>query len=286
MAGFRNVKDVVDAEETGQSVYFTFRKVPNVTGGVGVWVDTSLAAGNPSPQYYASTPLEAAVLSQSADGGIRHGGNVSPLKKAIKKFMIMSIGATSTPLDIIVGDILMYYPFIDEGDVSEQMLTNSVALSRYTDGDGVRIMCVSQSPRTGGATFTLNYTNQDGVAGRVTPAATMNTSGANGNIIHSALAILGTKGPFLELQQGDTGVRSVEGITMGTADVGLFAIVLFKPLFNTQLRGIDAPVEIDFVKDNILLPIVEDNAYLTMLVNPQTNILSQNYHGYIQTIWN
>lgn len=285
MTSFANVNDVVTAEQNGQTSFFTWRKTPNTNGGTGIWMDTSLAAGNPSPQYYAATPLTSAVLSRSADGGLQHSGNVSPLTKVIKKFSIQSSG-TAAPLNVIVGDILMYYPFVDESDVSEQMLTNSVTLPRYTDGEGVRIMCVSQSPRSGGQTFTVKYTNQDGVSGRVAGPATMNASTSNGNIIHSAIATAGTVGPFLPLQLGDTGVRSVESVTMGGADVGLFAVVLFKPLFNTQLRGADAVVETDFVKDNMLLPIVEDDAYLTMLVNPQVNIVGQALHGYIQTVWN
>jgi len=286
MAGFPNIQSLVDAEIAGQSSFFSFRKTPNVNGGVGIWMDSSLAGGNPSPQYYASSPIVSAVLTRSGEGGLNHGGNVSPLTKVIKKFNILTAGALAFPLNIIVADLLLYYPFIDEGDVTEQTLTNSVSLSRYTDGEGVQIMCVSQAPRTGGATFTVKYTNQDGVSNRVTEVATMNTSTANGNIIHTSLTTLGTKGPFLALQVGDSGVRSVQSITMNTGDVGLFAIVLVKPLFNTHITGNDAPVEIDFAKDNAIPPIVQDDAYLTMLFNPQTNIVGSNYYGYLQTVWN
>lgn len=285
MAGFANINDVVTAEINGQTSFYTWRKTANTNGGAGVWMESSLAAGNPSPQYYASTPLTSTILSRSGDGGIQHGGDVSPLTKVIKKFSIQS-SASAAPLNIIVGDVLMFYPFVEESTTSEQVLLNTTSLTRYTDGEGVQIMCVSQSPRAGGRTFTVKYTNQDGVSGRVTTSATTNTSTSNGNIIHSSPATAGTVGPFLPLQLGDTGVRSVESVTMGGADVGLFAVVLFKPLFNTQLRGADAVVETDFIKDNMLLPIVQDDAYLTMLLNPQVNIVGQALHGYIQTVWN
>lgn len=47
-------------------------------------------------------------------------------------------------------------------------MDNTTPLPRYSDGIGVQIMPVVVAGQTGGQTFTVNYTNSEGVAGRVT----------------------------------------------------------------------------------------------------------------------
>lgn len=94
---------------------------------------------------------------------------------------------------------------------------NSVALPRYTSGEGIEVYFEVQTAGT--TTIPVvslaSYTNQDGTGGKV---------GAAGVTFHSATAVKGSiQGP-LPLAAGDTGVRSVETINVATAGGGSCAI--------------------------------------------------------------
>lgn len=56
MAGFRNIRAFADASDDGRTHFCSLRKVPSQATVAGWWADLSMAAGNPPPNYYASTP--------------------------------------------------------------------------------------------------------------------------------------------------------------------------------------------------------------------------------------
>ena len=282
------MKELVDAEDNGQVRYSTYRKAPVQITPQGIWFDLSMSPGHPVPQYYAASPLVAIALSQSTDGGIFHAGAVSPKTKHLRQIMLQC-GVTPTPLPMpmMLLDYLLFYPFIKEGTTGPQTMTNTVTIPRYTDGAGVQIMAVSVAGRTGGQSFTVSYTNSSGVAGRTTVAATQNSVSINGNIVTSDKGIAGSYGgPFLPLQTGDTGVRSIESVTMNGADVGLFTLVLVKPLAQMQIRGIDAPVEVDYMQDFLQAPIIKDDAYLNFICLPNGSITGVSIMGDAKFVWN
>lgn len=289
MPGFANTQEMVDAEVSGFSRYSTWRKTPTQITASGFWFDLSMSSGNPSPQYYAAAPLIATPISHSSDGGIFHGKSVYPKKKFLKRFMIMTSVATAFPLSGTILDYLMYYPFIDESAVDEvQALDNTSTLPRYTDGAGVQMMAVVVAGHSvgTGTFFTVNYTNQDGVAGRTSATVQLNTQFVNGTIITSAPATGQCFGPFIPLQQGDTGVRSVESITVsGLGDVGLFSLVLVKPLAQTQVTRVDGPVENDFFQHFAQLPEIKDDAYLNIICHPGGSLSAVPLHGDATFVW-
>ena len=93
--GFANVQALADAELDGKVTYRTWRKTATQVSTIGVWFDLSMSPGNPVPQYYAATPLAAKALAQSTDGGIFHGGAVSPDRKYLRRCMAMTVTPTS-----------------------------------------------------------------------------------------------------------------------------------------------------------------------------------------------
>lgn len=288
MAGFKGIKDVVDAENEGRSRRYTWRKTPSQVTTIGIWFDITSSPGNPVAKFwFDAPPLIAKSVSQSTDGGIFHGANVSPQQKVIRKFVSMTSTATALPMDIYVCDYLLYYPTIGDDIIDVQTLDNTVTLPRYTDGEGVMMMAVSLAARTGGSTFQVSYTNSDGVSGRTSKTMTMNGETAIGAIATSGRAVSGSGNPFIGLQDGDTGVRSIESITMLTPDSGgLFALVLVKPLFQTQIRGIDAPVEKDLLIQSAQLPIVEDDAFISFVCLPSSAINGTALIGDMQVVFN
>ena len=116
----------------------------------------------------------------------------------------------------------------------------------------------------------------------------MGTQITNGTILHSQGSgdPYVNNGPFLALQRGDTGVRSVESVTIGgVGDVGLFALVLVKPLATFSLRGIDAATEIDFLTDMNSMPEIKDDAYLNFVSLPIGSLSGAPIHVIIETTW-
>jgi hypothetical protein len=285
MPGFANIQQLVGAEENGQVRYSTWRKTPTQTTVAGIWFDLSMSPGNPIPQYYASSPNVAARLT-SADGGIYHGQPVAPATKHLKTLTAMTLTATVPPCPMILCDYLLYYPFVDMGTTDTQAMDNTVTLSRYTNGVGVKIMPVVVAGQVGGVSFNVTYTNQDGVGGRVTPTILCNSQIATGTVIStSATNTLNSVGPFLPLRHPDTGVRKIDSVTFLGIDVGLVTFVLVKPIVNMTIRGVDAPVERVFWKEFFSLVPVVDNAYLNFLCCPNGTLNGAPIFGDATFVW-
>lgn len=286
---FTSVGQLADAQAE-RSKYLSFRKLPAVVTGAGTWYDYSMAPGNPTPQYYAAAPLTAQTMARSTDGGIQHGGNVSPLSKYLRKLTLMSVAAAGVPQRVYMLDYLMFYPFVDMGTPDQQDMINVQTLPRYATGAGVQMMAILVAPHgLVGDTFFVTYTNQDGTAGRVTPLHTMSTAIAvNGTILTTQQTGAGRFGPFLALQAGDTGVRSIEAVqcTAGT-DVGLFTLVLVQPLAEMTVREITAPTEADFyLTSGGKLPAIVDDAYLNFISCPNGSLTGVPLFGDATFIWN
>lgn len=286
MTGFSNARALSDATDAGQYLFASFRKQATQTTGAGVWFDLSMSPGNPAPNYYIGSPNVFVPMKQSTDGGLRHGGNVSPKKKFLRK--LMALTSVTTPISCKLLDYLGFYGFVDESVLDEQFMDNTQGLTRYADGAGVQLMPVVVAGHSGGQPFTVKYTNQDGVSGRVTPTVTMGTQITNGTILHSqgSGAAYENNGPFIPLQRGDTGVRSVESVTIGGAgDVGLFALVLVKPLATFSLFGADSATEVDYLTDMASLPEIKDDAYLNIIALPNATLAGAPIIGIIETVW-
>lgn len=108
-------------------------------------------------------------------------------------------------------------------NITTEQTTNlpTAALPRYTDGIGVMLaLDVYTGTGATATTVTARYTNQDGTAGRVTQVVVWPVSVPTGRRF------------ILPLQDGDTGVRSVGGVTFAgsTTAAGNVGVTLFKPL--------------------------------------------------------
>lgn len=118
-----------------------------------------------------------------------------------------------------------------DGTIAVEQTTNlpTAALTRYTTGEGVMIaLQVYTILGATSVTVTARYTNQAAVGLRTTQPVVIPVSAAVDSIF------------TLPLQDGDTGVQSVEGVTLSatTGAVGNFGVVLFKPLaFLPTMRG-------------------------------------------------
>ena len=284
-----SVATLVDAEINGQAFLSGWRKQPSQTTGAGIWFDLSMSPGNPVPNYYAAVPVTATALTDSVNRGIPHGSSVGSLgyQKYLKSLTAMTVTATAVPLPMILCDYLMFYSFADMSITDPQPFTTNITLPRYPTGAGVKIMAVEVAAQSGAGNpqFIVNYTNQAGQQGRVSKTQACNTQTVNGTIINTAVATAFTAGPFIPLQDGDTGVRQIDSVQFFTPDIGLIAFVLVRPLATHFIRAIDAPAERNYFQDFSVMPVIQDNAYLNFIVLPNGTLSAVNIVGTIQTVW-
>jgi len=298
MAGLKTIGEVVDAELSGKVRNYIWRKTPSQTTTIGIWFDLSMSPGMPTPKYwFDAAPLIAKQITQSSDGGFYHGPNVSPSEKFLRSITTQAQATSTTqatPANAILLDYLLYYPSIDDGTLDEQVMDNTVTLPRYTDGKGVQMMAITTGVRTGGKTFQVKYTNQDGVTGKLSGICTQNAAAFIGSVTNSDRAIQNSANWMIPLAAGDTGVRAVESVTMisGT-DVGLFTIILVKPLAQTCFREggistagtIATPYEKDFLIPTTDIIRIYDNAFLNFVVLPQASLATTVLRGDLKVIW-
>lgn len=282
----QNVEQLVQAELDGKERIYTWRKTPSQTTTAGLWFDLSMSPGRPVPKYwFDAPPAIAKAVSYSSDGGLEHGGGVSPSEKYLRLTTGIATVATALPLTMILCDYLLYYPSIDDSVLDEQIMDNTVTLPRYTDGKGVQVIAVSVAGRTGGARFYFTYTNSDGVSGRTSQIAYQNNSAALGTLQNNGKNTNVSANPFLGLQDGDSGVRSIDSVVMLDADVGLMTLILVKPLGTSVIREITAPAEKDYFLESGVIPRIYDDAYLSFICLPQGTLAATALMGDIKTIW-
>jgi hypothetical protein len=282
-----NVKQVVDAELEGRARQYDYIKNVGNLISSDCYFDMSMSSGNPRAKYWFDAPPGiAAAISQSDDGGLFHGANVSPYTKYLVSLSAQALGAATVPCNAILSDYLLYYPSIDESNVGETILDNTVTLPRYTDGEGVMILPVVVAAAVGGGQMYVTYTNSDGVSGRVSRTIYV-TNGANGCVLGLPFGgiIPDTTAPFVGLQDGDTGVRSIESVTVTVGDGGLVSFLLVKPLANISLKELSAPHEKNLLMAGAGLPVIEDDAYLNFVTTFGT-AFPAGFRGDIKVIWN
>jgi hypothetical protein len=281
MAGFTSFTDYrTQVVEGGQMHRSSFRKTTTVATTAGVFFDGSMMSGHPVTNFYASSPLVAATLQ--AREGLQHGSNQAPNKKFLKS---VTAFCGVAPINLMFTDSLLYYPFIDGDETAEQVLDNAVTLPRYTDGANVRAYLVAQGVYTGGAQFFFTYTNQNGVAGRISGICTSNTSATAGTVVNTGTTA-GLFGWSIPLAQGDTGIRSVQSFQWLTPNGGIFALVLAAELGFHAIREANTPTEKDFfIETGFNPPQIFDGAFLNYLVLPNASIAATPIIGTINTVW-
>ena len=149
------------------------------------------------------------------------------------------------------------------GTVTTEQTTNlpTAPLTRHTGGDGVMIgIIIYTTVGTTATTISVRYTNQDGTANRV---STVTSFGGTG--FREAARLI-----QIPLAAGDTGVRSVEGVTLTatTGTAGNFGVCLFKPLMTFSLDSTTGTMPIDAVSSGGMIGSMaefDDDACLTFM---------------------
>ena len=276
--GFSSMDDFINKTSTlGQAYRADWNKnfLPTTPAVAGEWHCLARGGGLPSADtiYNVGTNLafQATSDSTSGAGGVQHGGNVSPSTKHIVNASAFTSAATTAPCVLMLVDLLGFYRVTSTTTITAQTLDNTVTIPRYTNGAGVQAFAWANNATPLGAgtpNITLNYTNSASTAGRVTPAVLPvgKTACPNGQILYSGTGA-GKYGPFIPLQGGDGGIKSIQSVTLSaTYTSGEFSIGLCRPLLTMPITTLGVACERDLMNQVPSLPRVYDGANLIWLM--------------------
>lgn len=132
-----------------------------------------------------------------------------------------------------------------------------------TNGVGVYIgLEISAATGAGAATPTISYTDES------------NNAGSTGSmqVTYAASSATGTFYPFT-LAAGDTGVRSIQSVTLGVSMTsGSVSLVAYRPLATIELSAAGLPAAVDALTSG--MPRLYDTSVPFLLYIPQTTTTS------------
>jgi hypothetical protein len=250
----------------------------NVAGeATGMYVSMFYAGGRPPAAAAPSPGLDGEALT-SYTNQIPFTNPASGNAYLAGLYSGAANGASSGQW--LLCDRLWHNSGINPTTTTEQAITSPTWPARdrggSTNGDGVFIG-LEVSSLIGNSTTaltTLNYTNSSGTAGRT------------GTLPIAGVTLASNTFMFFALQSGDTGVRSVQGITLGeNMTGGTMHLVALRPLMLLPFWGAPAPQ--DFFADAIAcgFPRLYNNtvpflmAVGTSTSAPDTPMTIQYAHG-------
>lgn len=174
--------------------------------------------------------------------------------------------------DLILYDRLLHQSNLSGTTTGAQNVQNGsgVTLTRHTAGVGNEIWMEIYGTAIGGTpqTVTCSYTNQAGTSGRTTQAVPVAAALATG-AIKSILEVC-----RLPLQAGDTGVQSVETLTLSgsTGTAGVMGVTIANRIAEIEVR--DSVAIADFTYGDAGTIVIADNACLAFMWRPTTATLA------------
>lgn len=255
----------------GRAAYFNKFLSAAITSPASAGISSWAGAGFPTAGSYG-TALTSRQCSSSTTGAIALANAGSGEQLYMTGFGFSnSVGALGSVMPI---DRLLDYSGINAASATAQTMTNSASLpSAYSTGEGVQMFVEVQAVGTGvtNSTITISYTNQAGTSGRSTVVSSLVAAPAAGRVLAPVT------GFFVPLQAGDTGVRSVESVTLGAAATsGTYCVVLCRPYPQVPVvSGFYA--ERDFIMQAPRMPTVRNDACLQFLISAASTTAVTNY---------
>lgn len=279
--GYTSHDDLLTQVSGGKYIRPEGSKITSPAHTAGGWHLLAGNNGTPNAGTFPGTSLAFVNCNESAgDGttviGLQHGGN--PGGAATKHMLAHGaslVAAAGAPWQLKWVDLIGYYPLTgaDVTGTGARALTGTPT-HRYGNGDGVQAcIVVRTAPTAGGPNITASsYTNAAGTAGRAFQGSPSLGAAADAyatRVLHSGNAA-GRYGPFLPLQGGDTGVRSIQSLTIsgGTAYTGsgVLAVCLVKPLADISLPVSGMWSERDLVNQLMSMPKIADGACIVPML--------------------
>lgn len=199
-----------------------FYKASGTSEAAGTLCDLFTAAGRPAAAAAPSVGLNGETLSRTSAGVIPF----TDAAGALTKYLSNLAAAASEASSLLLYDRLWQNSGIVVTTVGAQAITPVAIPSRDANGaalgDGIQAYLEIYTATTNAGAVnnaTISYTNTAGTAGRTGTITSI-----------PATAVAGTMCQ-IQLQAGDTGIRSIESISLGTSLVsGAVGLVLLRPL--------------------------------------------------------
>jgi len=269
--GFSGFNKYGKAFDEGKVHYqYVTKTATPATGTGGFFVDMNQSSGQPKYNSFTGTQFAFTPLTGEGNGGVYPGNYVSGSTKHLIRWQVLNANSaanTVPPDHIILCDYLGFYSFIDGDDTDIQLMDNTLSLTRYTDGVGVRAVVITQEPMAAIALVTVSYTNQAGTSGRtVTFAVSVGAALGVAVVTQGTVGGAGQANPFIPLADGDTGMKSIESVSFASASGGFMCIALVKPLASMMCYEAQVTTEKVYGIDIQNPPEIKEGAYLNFLI--------------------
>jgi len=269
------IANALTVSNYGQRITFS-KSVPSNTVAntyTTLWDST----GIPAAGGYSGTTYQGQQVTSSTTGALSFTNATSPRKL----FLLGGYGNTPTASangTLIILDRLLYHPGINHATTGTTAMTGGSSLPRYTTGAGVMMFLeVTTGLNATAHTIAFSYTDSAGNPGNSTTAITPIASSAARRIPYAGL--------YIPLAAGDTGVRSVESVTVtGAGATGTSALVLAKPIATLPLASVGVQGKFDLLKDELDLPQITNNAALMFIVVSPSGATTPSYIGGLRAV--
>lgn len=237
MAAILNLSDLVNRMTGGNSgtpENLFVHKIPYIAGTIDTWATGFLYScwkydGIPGP---GATPTTVAVPTKALAGALPLTNAGGGREKWLVQACLNASVAADCPM-ILAYDRLLHIGGLDGTSTSAQTVGGT--LTRGTGYVGNMIFVeIYTAVGTTARTITASYTNQANTAGRTTASTVFGgTAGTVGNDANLMIP--------LPLQAGDTGVKSVESVTinLSTGTAGNFGVTIARPIFWATSGGMN-----------------------------------------------
>lgn len=285
---FQNVSTFTSAAENGAEWFSYFHKTGSPALPAAGWcADLSMAAGTPKYNAYVGTQGEGTPMFGSGNFGLYLPPLPTGQTRHISEINIGTVSATFAPATFWLCDYLYSYPLTDMDSTDPQVMDNSVApVPRYADGRGVQAMVITTTPQSAVAQCNINYTNHAGVSNRLSTVYTAISNTGNIQGAQQSAAGPGSMSPFIPLDSGDAGIRTIDTVTMLASGGGFTALVLVRPLAEIKIREQNTVAEINYLITKRQLPRVLDGACLNFVFQSGAAAISSVIRGYVKTVNN
>jgi len=236
-------------------------KTASITAVGAKQSQTMHLAGNPGGGTLAGSNATVGVLQTQ---GVAGGGY--PLLKTFgggaKAYLTRVEAWAPVAMNLNIYDVLLKMgTFAYNANVSS--LTSVDISSRVPEGTdfrGLELWIEAVTAFTGIPVVTITYLDQDGNAG-TTGATTIDSALIIGRMFQMPLA------------SGDNGVKTITGITCGTASGGTFNVLIMRPLFKCRIPAANSQVG-PFDLTQTGMPEVWQNSCLCALPEPDSTATS------------
>ena len=253
IADFQALKQSI---ESGKPYFFSKNSVTSTAAKLmSIWTATPNAGAIPTTPVACNANTAGAILAEPRLSSLTNAYFIAQLELA-------SFANAFTSLVLI--DRLSHQGGLSGAATAVQTANlPTAALPRYTDGEGVMAAIeIYVALGTLAQTVTVSYTNQAGVAGRISKPVVIGA--ASDNAVGRFIPI--------PLQDDDTGLRSVESVTpsSSTGAAGNYGITLYKPLMlipniSNQVHAMQQRCLNPFVGGYGCSPEIIDDACLAFL---------------------